>query len=141
MVSQLCFTVHRHNNCQQNQRNENKPKLTRLGPDLPQQAGAMSPLRDLLGRCFEASPVCSNSQPNLRASCMAVLSRAVWCISFLGMQPTFTHVPPRPDHPHQNTLKRRTKLVQIHNALRVSNRLFYSRSIIPQEVPFGVGTT
>lgn len=57
----------------------------------------MSPLRDLLGRWPEPSPVSSNSQPNLRASCMAVDSKAVWCISFLGMQPTFTHVPPRPD--------------------------------------------
>lgn len=44
-----------------------------------------------------SSPDSSNSQPNLRASCMAVLSMAVWCISFLGMQPTFTQVPPRPD--------------------------------------------
>lgn len=71
---------------------------TRLASDLPKQAGPMSPLLDLRGRFCERSPVSSNSQPNLRASCTAVPSKAVWCISFLGMQPTFTHVPPRPNH-------------------------------------------
>lgn len=79
--------------------------LNGLASDLPRQAGVMSPLRDLLGRSPEPSPVSSNSQPNLRASCMAVDSKAVWCISFLGMQPTFTHVPPRPDRHSQSTAK------------------------------------
>lgn len=46
------------------------------------------------------SPWSENSQPNLRASSKAVPSRAVWCISFLGIQPTFTHVPPRPRKRH-----------------------------------------
>ena len=35
-------------------------------------------------------------QPNFWASSMASPSSAAWCISFLGMQPTLTHVPPRP---------------------------------------------
>ena len=35
-------------------------------------------------------------QPYFLASFTAVPSSAAWCMSFLGMQPTFTHVPPRP---------------------------------------------
>lgn len=54
--------------------------------------------RDIPGQNSGASPVSSNSQPNLRASSIAVRSRAVWCISFFGMQPTLTQVPPRPYH-------------------------------------------
>lgn len=69
---------------------------TRLAPNLPKQDGPMSPLRDLRGRFCECSPFSSNCQPNFGASCKAVPSSAVWCISFFGMQPTFTHVPPRP---------------------------------------------
>lgn len=29
-------------------------------------------------------------------TCTASPSKAAWCINFLGIQPTFTHVPPRP---------------------------------------------
>jgi len=36
------------------------------------------------------------SHPYILASRTARPSRADWCISFLGMQPTFTHVPPSP---------------------------------------------
>lgn len=72
--------------------------LTTVASDLPEQASVTSAFRGLLGQRFGPSPVSSNSQPNLRASWIAVLSKAVWCISFLGIQPTFTHVPPRPDH-------------------------------------------
>lgn len=46
---------------------------------------------------LEGSPDSSNSQPNFRASWIAVANKAVWCISFFGIQPTFTQVPPRPD--------------------------------------------
>lgn len=35
-------------------------------------------------------------QPYLCASLTAVPSRAAWCMSFFGMQPTLTQVPPRP---------------------------------------------
>lgn len=35
-------------------------------------------------------------QPYLCASFTAVPSRAAWCMSFFGMQPTLTQVPPRP---------------------------------------------
>lgn len=35
-------------------------------------------------------------QPYFCASFIAVPKRAAWCISFLGMHPTFTHVPPKP---------------------------------------------
>lgn len=55
------------------------------------------------------SPASLNSQPNLRASSRAVRSRAVWCINFLGIQPTFTHVPPRPGHVSQALLWLRTQ--------------------------------
>ena len=36
------------------------------------------------------------SQPYFRASCRDWPIIAEWCISFLGIQPTLTQVPPRP---------------------------------------------
>lgn len=105
----------------------------RLDSTLPKQAGPTSPLRDLLGRLCECSPLSSTCQPNLGASWRAVPSSAVWCISFLGMQPTFTHVPPRPRH------RIRTSLTTSQH----SNDTLPSRVTLvsPQVVPFGVGTT
>lgn len=35
-------------------------------------------------------------QPNLIESSWYSPSRVAWCMSFLGMHPTLTHVPPRP---------------------------------------------
>mmetsp|Transcript_22776 Transcript_22776/g.51540 ORF Transcript_22776/g.51540 Transcript_22776/m.51540 type:complete len:211 (-) Transcript_22776:102-734(-) len=43
--------------------------------------------------CFGTSGM---SQPYSLASFMASPNCAAWCISFFGMQPTFTHVPPKP---------------------------------------------
>lgn len=43
------------------------------------------------------SPFWLYSQPNFLESCKACPRRAAWCISFLGIQPTFTQVPPRPE--------------------------------------------
>lgn len=37
------------------------------------------------------------SQPNFLASFNSCPKRAAWCINFLGTQPTFTQVPPRPE--------------------------------------------
>lgn len=44
------------------------------------------------------SPFWLYSQPNFLESCKACPRRAAWCISFLGIQPTFTQVPPRPEN-------------------------------------------
>lgn len=63
----------------------------------------------ILGGKLDPSPVSSNSQPNLRASWIAVRSRAVWCISFFGMQPTLTQVPPRPDRHKGATINQQEK--------------------------------
>lgn len=84
--------------CVETEQWNDKRPLTTVASDLPEQARVTSPFRGLLCQRLGPSPVSSNSQPNLRASWIAVLSKAVWCISFLGIQPTFTHVPPRPDH-------------------------------------------
>lgn len=106
---------------------------TRLDSPLPKRPGLTSPLRDLLGRLCECSPLSSTCQPNLGASWRAVPSSAVWCISFLGMQPTFTHVPPRPVH----QIRASSGTSQRSNDM-LSNRV---TPVLPQVVPFGVGTT
>lgn len=67
---------------------------------------------DIPGGKLDPSPVSSNSQPNLRASWIAERSRAVWCISFFGMQPTLTQVPPRPDHHKEVTMNQQEKNIQ-----------------------------
>ena len=41
-------------------------------------------------------PFSGSSQPNFLASLTDWPRRAAWCISFLGMHPTLTQVPPRP---------------------------------------------
>lgn len=75
---------------------------------------------DVPGGKLDPSPVSSNSQPNLRASWIAVRSRAVWCISFFGMQPTLTHVPPRPDHHKGATMNQQGKKGSVNTtALRL----------------------
>lgn len=38
----------------------------------------------------------SSCQPKLTASLKPSRCSAAWCISFFGMQPTLTHVPPKP---------------------------------------------
>lgn len=38
----------------------------------------------------------SNCQPYFRASSKFLPNKAAWCINFLGIQPTFTQVPPKP---------------------------------------------
>lgn len=107
----------------------------RLDFTLPKQAGPMSPLGNLLGRLCECSPLSSTCQPNLGASWRAVPSSAVWCISFLGMQPTFTHVPPRPRHQSRTSSATRQHSFQFNS---LSNRVSL---VSPQVVPLGVGTT
>lgn len=49
-------------------------------------------------------PSSVNCHPYLRESCKACPSKAAWCINFLGIQPTFTHVPPRPEKKEQNVV-------------------------------------
>lgn len=87
---------------------------------------------DIPGHHIDPSPVSSNSQPNLRESWIAVRSRAVWCISFFGMQPTLTHVPPRPDDHKEVTVNQQGKTLTAYSEWGGG---------IPQEVPLGVGTT
>lgn len=71
-------------------------------------------LDDIPGQTFDPSPVSSNSQPNLRASWIAVRSRAVWCISFFGMQPTLTQVPPRPDNHKERIVNQQEEIQQLY---------------------------
>lgn len=89
-------------------------------------------------------PSSVNCHPNLRESCNACPSKAAWCINFLGMQPTFTHVPPRPERKEQNVFFTSAWLISKENqSLRVKllyNRFAMKRNL-PHEFPRGVGVT
>lgn len=87
-------------------------------------------------------PSSVNCHPNLRESCKACPSKAAWCINFLGIQPTFTHVPPRPERKEQNVDF--TSAWQISNSdfmrIRVSEQSFFItglqwREIYPMRFP------
>lgn len=59
-------------------------------------------------------------QPYLCASFTAVPSRAAWCMSFLGMQPTLTQVPPRPHLVPVRQVKNKPTAFRSHSYLCTS---------------------
>lgn len=101
---------------------------------------SIHPLR-ASGRPPQHSPVSWNSQPKLRESCSAVPSRAVWCMSFFGMQPTLTHVPPRPaGRANAEETSGQARESHAPGCPPVSGRAGVHRDS-PQVIPLGVGTT
>lgn len=95
-------------------------------------------------KCSPSLPSSVNCHPNLRESCKACPSKAAWCINFLGIQPTFTHVPPRPERKEQKVFFTSLWLISKENQ-RLWVKLLYNRFAtnknLPHEFPRGVGVT
>lgn len=95
-------------------------------------------------KCSPPLPSSGNCHPNLRESCKACPSKAAWCINFLGIQPTFTHVPPRPERKKQNMFFTSVLLISKENQnlwVKLLFSRFTKKRNLPHEFPRGVGVT